>query len=152
MLSGLLEGWGLFASTFVWCFVSGFIPLVNSELYLAGLSTLSTPDAAVPLILGSTCGQMAAKALVYLGGRGVLKLPLKKYEGKLEETRLGMEKYPAGEEAVIFASALIGLPPLYLTSAVAGILKVRFARFFVAGFLGRLGRFAAIVLFSRMVR
>jgi hypothetical protein len=44
-----------------------------------------------------------------------------------------------------FASAVTGFPPFYWFSLAAGALRWRFAPFFVAGLLGRLLRFGAVV-------
>jgi membrane protein YqaA with SNARE-associated domain len=48
--------------------------------------------------------------------------------------------------AVILASATFGFPPFYLTTLVAGALRIGFGTFLAAGFLGRLLHFGAIAM------
>ena len=144
---------GLFVSTFLVCFASGFVPLVNAEVYLVSISAASPPAMVTSLIVASTLGQMASKIVVYFAGRGVLKLPLSPhYERKLAEVRERMEKHRAREGVLIFTSAVAGIPPFYVVSIIAGLLKFDVVRFFSLGCVGRLIRFAALVAFPQLAK
>lgn len=144
---------GLFATTFVLCFLSGFVPIVNAEVWLLSASAASSPAAATALIVASTLGQMASKVIVYFAGRGVLKLPLnQRYEKKLAEVQERMEKHRSREGLLIFTSGVTGLPPFYVVSIAAGLLKFDVFRFFTLGSLGRLIRFAALVAFPQVAK
>ena len=51
-----------------------------------------------------------------------------------------------GAKSVLyFTSASVGLPPLYVTTLLAGGLGYRFRSFLAIGMLGRVARFAVIV-------
>ena len=45
----------------------------------------------------------------------------------------------------MLVSALVGVPPLYVISILAGSLKMSFARFLIAGTCGRFVRFTCLV-------
>jgi membrane protein YqaA with SNARE-associated domain len=144
---------GLFLSTFLVCFASGFVPLVNAEVYLLSVSAVSPPGTVTSLVVASTLGQMSSKVIVYFAGRGVLKLPLSPhYEKKLAEVRERMEKHRTREGLLIFVSALSGVPPFYVVSVVAGLLKFDVVRFFSLGSTGRLLRFTVIVAFPQLAK
>ena len=54
-------------------------------------------------------------------------------------------------DVLILLSAAVGFPPFYVVSFVAGALKNHFAKFLVAGLVGRSIRFAAVVYFPQFV-
>lgn len=127
-------------------FVSGLVPAVNTEAYLLALAALAPSGALVPAVLFVTAGQMLAKALLYLAGSGAVQSRmLAGREGRLACVRRRLEQMGRGASAVLFASALTGIPPFYLVSVAAGSLRVSLARFLLVGGSGRLLRFAAIV-------
>jgi membrane protein YqaA with SNARE-associated domain len=106
----------------------------------------------VPLTAAATLGQMSAKCLLYLAGRGVLRLPLERHETRLAAVRQRLERHVGRTGALMFVSAFSGFPPFYLVSIVAGTLRVRFGAFFAAGLGGRCLRFAVCVIVPQAVR
>ncbi len=143
---------GLYLATFLVCLVSGFLPLVNAELYLVSISAISSKSVALPVILLSTSGQMTAKSIIYLAGRGFLNLPLGKYEKKIEKVRETFAKWQNKIDLLIFMSAFLGFPPFFIVSILAGMQKLNFRRFFIFGFFGRLLRFAITFLFPQLIK
>lgn len=143
---------GLYLLTYVVCFVSGFVPLVNTEAYLLGVSALSRPTSALPLTLAAALGQMTAKTLLYCSGRGLMHLPVGRYQARVESTRALLDSHRGGTSAFLFASAFSGFPPFYVVSLAAGTLRLRFAQFFAAGLAGRFLRFGLLVLLPQAVR
>jgi membrane protein YqaA with SNARE-associated domain len=135
---------GLPLATFVYCVASGFIPIVNAEIFLVGAAALA-PRSSLPLIaLLAAAGQMVAKSGMYLGGRGVVRLPSEKRKADLEALRARVERWRS-RDLLVFVSAGLGLPPFFAVSILAGTLRFPFPRFLVAGFLGRLIRFGLIM-------
>jgi membrane protein YqaA with SNARE-associated domain len=148
----LARPFGLYLATYVVCFVSGFVPLVNTELYLLSVSTLGTLPLAFPLTLAAALGQMTAKCLLYLAGRGVLKIPLGRYEGRLQAAHAALEGHRSRTHIFLFTSAFSGVPPFYLVSILAGSLRVRFGGFLAAGLAGRFVRFGLCVIVPQIFR
>ncbi len=138
--------------TFVWSFVSGFVPLVNTEAYLLSVSALSPSSSLLPIVVSSTTGQMCAKLLLFLAGRGAIRLPLGRYQEKVEKVRASLAQREGGTDVALFLSAFTGLPPFYAVSILAGMLRIRVAHFLVPGFLGRLARFTLVFLFPQLVK
>jgi membrane protein YqaA with SNARE-associated domain len=135
---------GLPLATFVYCVASGFIPIVNAEIFLVGTAALA-PRSSLPLIaLLAAAGQMVAKSGMYLGGRGVIRLPSEKRKADLEALHARIERWKS-RDLLVFVSAGLGLPPFFAVSIIAGTLRFPFARFLVAGFLGRFVRFAVVM-------
>jgi membrane protein YqaA with SNARE-associated domain len=65
---------------------------------------------------------------------------------------LRLETRPASALGITFASALVGVPPFFLVSIVAGALNVAFARFLVAGTAGRLIHFTLVAFVPELLR
>jgi membrane protein YqaA with SNARE-associated domain len=126
--------------------VSGLVPVVNTEAYLLMIVALAPHGVAVPAVVFVTLGQMLAKALLYLAGTGALR---SRFVSARSERLAGLQRrlstMQAGPTAVLFSSALTGIPPFYLVSIAAGSLRYSLARFLLVGGSGRLLRFAAIV-------
>jgi membrane protein YqaA with SNARE-associated domain len=135
---------GLPLATFVYCVVSGFVPVVNAELFLVGVAAVASRESLPLVVLMAAAGQMTAKSGMYLGGRGVVRLP----KGKRQEDLHALQERVArwrSKDLLVFVSAAVGLPPFFATSILAGTLRFPFVRFLLAGFLGRLVRFGVFV-------
>lgn len=152
-MESLVGELGLVFGTFVVCLISGFVPIVNAELFLIAVSATSGPAAMVGVALAGTAGQMTAKSAMYLGGAGIAKLPLDRFQAAVAKYRERIERdWGHKPDALIFVSSSVGLPPLYVVSILAGTLHVRFYRFLIAGFLGRLLRFSLCISFPQLVK
>jgi membrane protein YqaA with SNARE-associated domain len=134
----------LYFTSFVVCFASGFIPLVNAELYILSATALATGGQHVGIVLLGTAGQMAAKTAIFLGVRSALKFPRLQASERLARTRGWLELRRRFMAGAVFMSAAAGIPPFYLVSAVAGAAGCRLTTFLVAGFAGRFLRFLLV--------
>ncbi|KAA3619715.1 MAG: hypothetical protein DWQ05_03030 [Calditrichaeota bacterium] len=142
----------LYISTFILCFVSGFIPIVNAEAIVIGVAAMSGDEAIWLIAFVSAFGQMLAKGILYFAGRGALNIPMGKYEAKLAEAEKKFEKWQGKSDAFVFLSASVGFPPFYVVSILAGVVKLNFYRFFASGMVGRYIRFAVLALFPQVLR
>lgn len=138
---------GLCAATFAVAFLSGFVPLVNLETYLLSVAALRPGSSLPPVVLAASLGQMSAKCLLFLAGRGALALPLR-HRGRALQAAAWLERRGCGP-ALVFASAFSGIPPFYLVSVAAGLLRFPLAAFLLCGTAGRLLRFSAVFLLPR---
>jgi membrane protein YqaA with SNARE-associated domain len=130
-------------------FTSGFVPVLNLEAFLAGAAALSSEATLLLVVVPATVGQMAAKTLLYLGGRGLVELPWGAPSRVRESAaRLAAAPRSAG---VVFSSALVGLPPFYLVSVGAGAMRVPPLVFVGLGTVGRFLRFAAVFAGLRLL-
>jgi membrane protein YqaA with SNARE-associated domain len=127
-------------------FVSGLVPAVNTEAYLLTLAALAPSGALAPAVVFLTVGHMLAKALLYLAGSGALRSRfLAARQARLDGVKRRLGPMRSGTWAVLFSSALTGIPPFYVVSVAAGSLRVSLPRFLIVGGSGRLLRFAAVV-------
>ena len=145
------EVW-LVLGTYAYCVGSGLIPVMNAEVYLLAVSAASSPATILPLILAAGFGQMTAKSAMYLAGRGVLSLPFGKHQERLDATSRKLSNSKLGPGGFIFVSGFTGLPPFYVVSILAGTLRIPFFVFFIPGTVGRLVRFAILVLFPQVAK
>jgi len=107
----------------------------------------------MPVLLLATLGQMTSKALIFLSGKGILKLlSQKRYEKKINETKEKMKKWESRIDIFVFLSALTGFLPFYVTTIVMGTVNHNFLRFFIAGFSSRIIRFGILILFPQLFR
>ncbi|MCI0531697.1 MAG: VTT domain-containing protein [candidate division Zixibacteria bacterium] len=151
-LDQLPSGTSLYLSTFAVCLVSGFIPLISAEGWLV-VAAVAVPKSAAPLlILLSTLGQMTAKSVLYLAGRGVFRFNLNKYQEKIDRASRKLKEWKTGTYLFIFISSLTGLPPFFIVSLLSGALKLDFKRFFIFGLAGRALRFSVFVLFPELIQ
>lgn len=141
----------LAATTFAVCAVAGLIPVLNTEIYLIGVSALVGPAAIAPLAIAAAAGAMVAKVGLYLAGRGAARLPRGKLRGGIDRLQASLAGRDGSPLALIFTSAVIGLPPFYLVAALSGALRISPVRFAVVGFFGRGLRFAACLAFPQLV-
>ena len=146
-IQSLITDYGLYLGTYVICLISGFVPIINAEIYLIFVSTVVTKSSFIPVLFLATMGQMTAKAVFYFSGMGVIKLSLKRYESKIDAVMVKMQKWKSKVDLFIFLSAFTGFPPFYVIPIVAGIIPHNFLRFFISGFSGRLLRFGLLMLF-----
>lgn len=148
----LLSSCGLHAGTFVFCAMSGFVPVMNSEVFLLYVGSIASPAELPGLVLVAALGQMSAKSLLYFGGRGVLKLPGGRSPARMDavRTRLSGGRRTAG--GITFVSALTGIPPFYATSVIAGALGWPFGRFILHGTAGRILRFSTVLFLPGLLR
>lgn len=152
-MESLIGELGLTLGTFVVCLVSGFVPIVSAELFLIAVAVAASWDAMVAVALAATAGQMVAKIITFFAGVGVVRLPLGRFREGIERHRKSVEeKWKSGPDWLIFVSALVGLPPFYVISILAGTLGVKWPRFLVAGTIGRMLRFAACLAFPQVVK
>jgi membrane protein YqaA with SNARE-associated domain len=150
-LAHLTGAWGLYLGTFVYCVVSGLIPVVNCEAYLIVLGA-TAPRGDLPVLLLLACvGQMAAKYVLYQTGRGVLRLPFRRYQAKVEALQERMARGRWTTDGIVFMSAVTGIPPLYPLSIAAGTLAWPLRRFLVYGFCGRVIRFGVVLALPAVV-
>ena len=135
----------LYAATFGFAFLSGVIPFVlNIELYLLAVAAL-TGAPAVAIVGLATAGQTAAKLILYLVGRGALNLRWVKKSAS-SKAAAAFAKRPGGGLGIVAVSSVIGFPPLYAVSLLAGTLRLPLAAFTVIIIVGRVIRFAAVYL------
>jgi membrane protein YqaA with SNARE-associated domain len=146
--SALVQDLGIYLATLVVSLVSGIVPLVNVELYLMGVVTLAPDSHNIwLLVLMATIGQMTAKVAMYWSARGMLNISLAKYEAAVAKWRVRFQRSEPQLSFFILGSAFIGLPPFFVTSILAGMLRVSFLRFWAMGFCGRFARFILFALF-----
>jgi membrane protein YqaA with SNARE-associated domain len=135
----------LYAVTFGLAFLSGVIPfLLSIELYLLAVAAF-TDASAVAIVCLVTAGQTTAKLVLYLVGRGALNIKWVK-KGAASKAAGAFAKRPGSGLSVVAASAVIGFPPLYAVSLVAGTLRLPLVAFTLIIFAGRLVRFSAVFL------
>lgn len=124
-------------------FVSGFVPVVNIEAYLVAAAALVPSAPPLAVVAAAALGQMAAKTLLFLGGRGLVSVPSRPLE-RAREVAARLAARGRSAPGLVFTSALTGLPPFYVVSVAAGMGGFGTGPFVLAGFAGRLLRFAAV--------
>jgi membrane protein YqaA with SNARE-associated domain len=139
-------------STLAVSVASGVLPFVNAELFVLFLGTVAPGGLLPVLLVAATLGHMGGKALTYLAGRSVERLPPGRFRRRVEAARERARAHARVEGALVLASAAIGFPPFYLVTVASGVVGFPFARFFLLGFAGRLLRFAAILWLPQLAR
>lgn len=124
---------------------SALVPWISAELIvLAAAGSLASPAGLMVVVLGVTAGQVAGKSAIYWLARSARRPPSALVSRAVARCRDKYERRPVAAVGVMFASATVGLPPFYLTSLVAGSLKIDFGTFLAVGMCGRLLHFGAL--------
>ncbi len=132
---------------------SALIPVVNIEVYLLGMSAMSSSYHGVWLLAAvGGFGQMAGKLVWYYLGANALrwgwvrrKVEKPKAKAKLELWRGRTHDRPWVGGALLFVSAVSGFPPFAILAVLAGQLRMNLGVFLTVGFVGRTLRFAAFL-------
>lgn len=133
-------------STIAYGFASALLPFVNTELFVIFLGTVARrrPAALAGLVLLLTVSTMLGKLVLYFAGKRFERLPAGRLRDKVAAARARMGEHPALGGAGLFTSALVGLPPFYLTTIASGLLDFGVARYLLIGGAGRLIRFVIV--------
>jgi membrane protein YqaA with SNARE-associated domain len=138
---------GIYAATLIVGVVSGLVPVVNGELYLISAVIITyDPTTGIVLAVLLAIGQMIAKVVLYQAARRAGDAGHGRFHAKIERARAKVAQWRDKPLALTFVSSIVGLPPFYLVTLVAGIVKVRFVTFLWLGLVGRTIRFLAIAL------
>lgn len=133
----------LLGSVFLGSVVSGIIPFVNAEIIVAA-AAVAEPSDLWPLVIVSSAGQMLAKVALYILARWVPDRLPQRAKKALERASARVEKVRAGGLGLVFVSSLTGLPPFYIVSLAAGVVKLNLLGVVFAGTAGRIIRFAIL--------
>jgi membrane protein YqaA with SNARE-associated domain len=147
-----MSDWSVVLGTFLYCVGSAVIPVMHAEAYLVAVSALSPPGVAWGLVVAATAGQMLGKVAMYYAGRGALRLPFERLRARLAAAAAKVEGRRNVGSALIFISAASGLPPFYVISVAAGMLRVPLLSFMVFGAAGRFVRFAVAVFLPQFLK
>lgn len=131
---------------------SALVPLINIEVYLLGMSAVSSSDGVWLLAAVAGLGQMLGKLVWYYLGANALrwgwvrrKVEKPKAQAKLELWRTRTQDRPWVGAALLFVSAVSGFPPFAILAVLAGQLRMNVTVFFTVGFVGRTIRFAGFL-------
>lgn len=144
----------LVGGVFVLAFVSAFVPVVSIEVALVvAAASGASGRLLVAQVVFAAAGQMVGKSCFFLGGRTAFTrwARPKKPHGSRAGQRLGRlvaraARQRAAAAVTVFFSAVTGLPPFALVSALAGAWRLRLSSFVVLGLAGRSARFAGVLL------
>ena len=134
----------LWLATFAFCVVGAIVPFMNTELYLLTVSAATPRAFMLPLVVAATAGQMAGKVAMFYAGRGVLHVRGERVKRGLTAMRARLDSRPRAAKLVLFSSATVGIPPLYLMSVACGAIGMGIVPFVVIGSVGRFVHFFVI--------
>ena len=140
------------ASCFALTAVSAVVPWVNAELVLLSFTaTASSPAAMAVLVVVATSGQMTGKLVLYAAGRQGSRVSSPRVARLLDVWRPRCMADPRRADRLVLVSSTIGFPPFIMTSLLAGAVGMDLARFLIAGSIGRLVHFGALVALGNLV-
>jgi membrane protein YqaA with SNARE-associated domain len=142
----------LWLTTFAVCVAGAIIPFLNTEVYLLSVSALSPRAFVWPLVAAATLGQMAGKVAMFYAGRGVLRIRSRRLHLGVGKVRARLENRPRAARLLLFSSATVGIPPLYLMAVACGTVGMGVVSFFLIGSVGRLIHFAVVALLPQYVK
>jgi len=140
-----------YLSAFFGCALGSVIPVINTEILVLGIAAATPSHVNWPVILMATAGTMVGKMVLYMAGRGALKLRIRgraKVDAFLDE----MERRQGVTGSLLFVSASVGMPPFYIVTVASGAMRLAVSRFLALGFTGRLLRYAVLVFGPHLIK
>lgn len=139
-------------TTFAVCTLSAIVPVVNAEAYLLALSALLPPGPTWLTALAAAGGQTTGKLVWYAVGWKSFesswvqrKLDVGRRRQRYDGWRSTFTSRPLLSRLVLFASATLGLPPLFLLALLAGELRIPLRWVVPMVLIGRTLRFAFLL-------
>ncbi len=134
--------------------VSALLPVVNAEAFQAGSSLLQRPAVVVACVVALALGQTVGKVVIFIASRRGATRWRSTHAGRRSRVPAWLQRanarllqwlsHPAGGPAAVAVSASVGIPPLALVSATAGVSTIRCWAFCVACLVGRVVRFGTL--------
>ncbi|MBL0212352.1 MAG: hypothetical protein IPQ07_00440 [Myxococcales bacterium] len=140
----LLTALGIYAGTFVVAAISSILPFVAIDVFLVGVALVAPPWALPAVVALAAAGQVVGKLPIYFASRGVAALN-GPHRARLERVRRWIARWAHAPRTLLFASAVLGIPPFSIVATAAGVLGIGTRAFAVLVFTGRGLRFAALV-------
>lgn len=132
--------------------VSALCPLVNLELYMAGIGAFGKSFSTWPVALVAAMGQTLGKLCWVQVGRSSMNWPFiqKKMQSfswkkQFDKLKAQTDGRPWMVVALVFLSAIAGLPPLAIMAVLIGQLRFSRVLFLVTTMLGRTLRFVVVL-------
>ena len=147
----IIHAFGLYLASMVVGFSSALIPVINVEAYLLLIGYLVHDSRLSVLLILVTFFHLLGKTVLYLVGRGSLRLNLFNLEERVERARKKYKIVRIGSLWTILISALTGIPPFYVITILAGTMKIKLWQFFSLGLFGRLIRFSILLYLPQLV-
>jgi membrane protein YqaA with SNARE-associated domain len=142
----------LFFTTLFVAFGSAVIPFINIEAYLAAVGAAIKDVGVGWIALAAAVGQTVGKVGLYHASGWVMKLPwirkkmaTPKWKESHDRWAERIRERPNQTALLLFASASLGFPPLYVMAVLAGQLHVRLWIFITTCLTGRYIRFLVIL-------
>ena len=130
--------------TLAFTFAASVFPLLNAELYLAAAATQMSNGQAWPLAIAAGAGQTLGKIIWYVGSARTMELPWMrrrfasgKFRRSFDTWQQRMRGRPWAAAGVMLVSSTVGFPPLLVTGAVAGAMRMRMWMFISTIMVGR---------------
>ncbi len=142
----------LVLTTFVVALGSAVIPFINIEAYLAAVGVAIQDVGVWWVALAAAVGQTCGKVALYHAADWAMRLPwikkkmaTPKWQQSYERWSKRVHERPNETALLLFASASLGFPPLYVMAVLAGQLRVRLWLFITTCLVGRYIRFLVIL-------
>ena len=133
-------------SLFAASVLGSLVPVVNTEALVVGAVLVAAPALTLLIVVVVTAGQVVGKVVLYRGGMGLMPAGDDEKSGRARKLIERLRYRPRELRLMLFASALVGLPPLYLMAVVAGAARLPLWSFAAVCVAGRFVRFYALAL------
>jgi membrane protein YqaA with SNARE-associated domain len=142
----------LVLTTLVVAFGSAVLPFVNIEAYLAAVGAAIRDVGVWEVAAAAAIGQTAGKVVLYYAADWAMRLPWIRrktaspgWAKSYARWQTWIDEHPGGTVALLFASASVGFPPLYVIAVLAGQLRVNIWLFVGTCVVGRYLRFLVLL-------
>jgi membrane protein YqaA with SNARE-associated domain len=125
---------------------------VNAEVIVLSLPAFASSRWTLALLVAiATAGQMTGKLAIYWAGRGGARVPSPKVAAALERWAPRFRDRRSKAAGLIMLSSAVGIPPFFITTLLAGAVRMHVATFLLAGTCGRIVRFGTLVLAPELI-
>ena len=129
----------------------GVAPGVPVDPVLFVVAAVAPEALLLPLVATATVAQMIGRTAVYFGGRRLGGLHAAPRSARVERMCVAFANWPRLQITALMGSALLGVPAFHVTTLVYGALRLPLRTYLTLGAAGRVLRYTAIVLASRLL-
>lgn len=142
----------LLLCTLLVSFVSAMCPLVNTEVYIAGVGALGKNFGVFPVAFAAAIGATMGKLIWYQVGASSMRWPFiarkmesPKFKNAFVKVQALIDRRAWMGMAMLFLSSMFGLPPLAIMAVLSGQLRFNRIAFGATVLVGRVLRFSVVL-------
>ena len=130
---------------------ASLLPFSPVEPVLVAIAVVAPRWLLLPMVVLATVSHMSTKTLIFVGGAKARDGLRGNSAVRFDRLSARLSGRSGAQRTGLFVSAVTGLPPFYLTTALCGSLRMPLREFLVLATAGRTIRFATLIFLPQLL-